>query len=641
MNTSMPTRTQVIASVALLAVILLAAIVYWAGLNGPFVLDDPQNILSVYVADFDWGEILYTITHNNSGVLSRPVAVLSLVFSGIVHGPGSWGYKYHNLAIHLINGLLVFWLLLKILPRLGDKLTEGRALLIAGVTAAIWLLHPLLVSTVLYAVQRMAQLSTLFTLVALLVYLFAREASTGSARRFYLLAYLVFPLVSILAVLSKETGVLIPLYVILMEMCLFRFDILESDNRRLQTFLALATVVPITAVIIYMGTHMDSLTDYEGRTFTMGERLLTQLHVVFFYLKLILLPRLADMGLYHDDFGVVRQFDVLTLVFAVLLGLALFLMIRLRRRAPVIAFAIGWFLVSHLLESTFISLEMVFEHRNYIAALGPLLAVNYYLLTCTKYPNVAWLVPVIGVLLLFLTVMRVQEWKSPGMFFEIAIQEHPDSYRANTEYANLNFNAGKLDEALVYLRRAQDLNTLDYGAVLHEVAYSCSRGEDLAPLFDKATQRAALSPVTPYALNSMDNLLRFYQIGICPDLDLDVVLNLVHVAKQQQGNIENREYFGYLQREEGQINLLQGNYPEAVTLLMDAYNNSGQVMILLQLADIQLKLNRLQDARQLIDYLVQINEDKFGIESPKLDPLVQELEKREQEQGLSRVVIEQ
>ena len=47
--------------------------------------------------------------------------------------------------------------------------------MIACLAAAIWLLHPLHVSTVLYTVQRMAQLSALFSLVTLLLYSLGRD----------------------------------------------------------------------------------------------------------------------------------------------------------------------------------------------------------------------------------------------------------------------------------------------------------------------------------------------------------------------------------------------------------------------------------------------------------------------------------
>src|SRR5690606_5451195 len=97
-----------------------------------------------------------------------------------------------------------------------------------GTVAATWLLHPLLVSTVLYAVQRMAQLSTFFTLLALLAWLKARTAD--KPRSFYFFGWFVMPAMSLLAMLSKENGALLPLYFLLLEVCAFRAGL--ADMKR-------------------------------------------------------------------------------------------------------------------------------------------------------------------------------------------------------------------------------------------------------------------------------------------------------------------------------------------------------------------------------------------------------------------------
>ena len=115
----MTARIKILTALGIAVSLFLTAAIYWQGLDGPFLLDDYLNIVEAYVNDFNRDEIRYALTHNHSGELGRPVSMMSLLFSGIVHGPVPWGYKFHNLAIHLINGLLLFWLLLKLLPRLA------------------------------------------------------------------------------------------------------------------------------------------------------------------------------------------------------------------------------------------------------------------------------------------------------------------------------------------------------------------------------------------------------------------------------------------------------------------------------------------------------------------------------------------
>src|SRR5688572_33481549 len=100
----------------LVLALVATASLYWSGLAGSFQLDDGANIVIAYIRDPDWYGVLYTITHNGSGVLGRSVSMLSFVLTGLQYDLDPWGYKFHNLMLHLVNGVLLFQLLLKLLP---------------------------------------------------------------------------------------------------------------------------------------------------------------------------------------------------------------------------------------------------------------------------------------------------------------------------------------------------------------------------------------------------------------------------------------------------------------------------------------------------------------------------------------------
>ena len=100
-----------------------------------------------------------------------------------------------------------------------------------------------------------------------------------------------------------------------------------------------------------------------------------------FYLKSILLPRGAELSLYHDDFALSTSLltpwsTLPSVVFMASLAAA---GIAMRKRAPVFAFGVLFFLVGHSIESSVIALELVHEHRNYIPSVGLLFAACYYL----------------------------------------------------------------------------------------------------------------------------------------------------------------------------------------------------------------------------------------------------------------------
>ena len=362
---------------ALFAALLLTALVYSIGLHGPFVFDDAENLAPIN----RWlnGEIgwLRVVFDNTSGRFGRPVSMASFVLNVQLLGPEVWALKLGNLLIHLLNGALVYALFTALLRR-GTLLRDGDALpalrWLPALGAALWLLHPLLVSTVLYVVQRMAMLSALFTLLAMLAYLYGRVALIdGRNRRAWALLLLAVPLCTVLAVLSKENGVLAPALCALIE--LFAFAPRAGQRRpwASKLFILVTLVLPaLVGVVLTLVQHPAVMVGYDNRPFTLGERVLTQGRVLWSYLGALLLPFGPRLGLYHDDYAVSHGLlEPATTLFALLAWAAMVAAAwRLRRAIPGFALGLGIFLVGQALESSVFSLLMYFEHRNYLPAVG-------------------------------------------------------------------------------------------------------------------------------------------------------------------------------------------------------------------------------------------------------------------------------
>ena len=257
---------------------------YWPGLAGPFLLDDAPNLKATPIDTLEPATLVPAVTNNTSGMVPRIVSVLSLTLNTYFTGFDASAFKYVNLMIHLVNGLLLFWLGGRLLSHRAESTAQQRAWLIAGLAATLWLAHPLNVSTVLYVVQRMAQLSMLFTLAALLGYAIGRQRIirddagglliiTGSLLGF-----------GSLAVLSKENGALLPLFVLLIETVIFRLEA-PNHTRRIQlgALLSILCILPVIAGLAWFLTHIDAmLGGYALRDFTPAERLLTQSRVDHF-----------------------------------------------------------------------------------------------------------------------------------------------------------------------------------------------------------------------------------------------------------------------------------------------------------------------------------------------------------------------
>ena len=206
--------TESLPGVLLWALLALTAAVYWPGLAGPLVLDDFENLkplVDMHSGAISWQEVVFG---SSVGVGGRPVAMLSFVLNWQTSAGEIWSLKHTNLAIHLMCGALLFWLSGRLLAEPLSAVPTHRWWL-ALLVASLWLLAPMQVSTVLYVVQRMAQLATLFVLAGLLCYVTGRQQLTKRRRLGIALMCLCFVLFWPLATLSKQNGALLPLLALL------------------------------------------------------------------------------------------------------------------------------------------------------------------------------------------------------------------------------------------------------------------------------------------------------------------------------------------------------------------------------------------------------------------------------------------
>lgn len=466
----------------LLALLIATAVVYAPGLGGPFLFDDPPNLIEPIGAwlqgQVGWQEIVFG---NGSGVFGRSLSMLSFLGSAAINGLDPFWFKLGNLAIHLLCGIVVYALLARLLRR--DPQLHYQAPLLALAIAALWLLHPMQVSTVLYAVQRMAQLSALFMLLALLAYVQGRVAfEQGRTRAGRLFLFLLVPAATGAAILSKENGALVPLLCAVLELGYFRASTYSPRPRAVQLFFLAFLLIPGVLGIGWFALHPHRLLDaYVDRTFTLGERLLTEPRALMDYMGALLIPRGPALGLYTDDFVISRGlFDPPGTAFA-LLGLATLIGAAgyARTRLPVFFTGMAFYLAAHALESSVFALEPYFEHRNYLPSMGFFLALagtaTYLIgraLEQVGNPRRTRLWLNIGggalfVVLALATLTRAGTWSSFALLAAQGAQQHPQSMRAQMDYANALQKQGKYDE----VQRVFDhVATIDNPAAPHVAA---------------------------------------------------------------------------------------------------------------------------------------------------------------------------
>lgn len=532
----MPNAGRALASLAL---VLLGAIVYWPGLSGGFIFDDYPNL----VLDPDWKVTTLTwdawqraAGHGIASSFGRPLSLLSFAanhyFTGLDPGP----IKLGNLVIHLANGLVVFALARKLLT-LARSRAPAPGDWAAWPIAAVWLVHPLQVSTVLYVVQRMELGSQGLAMASLLTYVIARmRQREGRPAALWLGA-------SALAWLAglgfKESALLVPAYAFAMELCLLRFE--GHQGRVSRPWVGLYGLALLAALTVYLFLAVPAYTDpnaYLFREFDLAGRLLSQPSILSMYLGQILWPDPDRLLFYYDHLRAPQGWlqPVWTLGATALLASLVAVAVFLRRRRPLASFGILLFLLGHALTSNIAPLELAFEHRNYLALLGVPLAIAGLLGGLAKgwekaTPRVLPLA--IVAVLAALTYQQASIWGKPLNLSTTLSSRNPASVRASYALATdwYAIAGNDVDHPLwsLSLRELEHAASQTHGPPLGEqgqlVILAHAGREAPAGLWENLRRKLGARPISPEAESVTYNLVACRLAGCAlDDRELQVTL---------------------------------------------------------------------------------------------------------------------
>lgn len=407
---------------------------YWFGLGSAFLFDDIPNMNTIgrYTHLGGWRDLTLYLLEGSSGLLGRPLSLASFYLNDqIWEGMDKSDFKYTNLMIHLLNGLLIFWLLERLRPYLA--LTKPWGAWLPLIASLAWLLHPMHTNTVLYAVQRMTELSAVFTLVGLICYIHARELFAKQPARAWMWLIIGGGFSMALALLSKENGILVVVYVLVIEFTLIRPQG-QPVPKQLSRALLLCAWLPTTLLLIML--YKWGWIDKTDRAFNTTERLMSEARILWIYISHIFIPSYHGSSLLYDDIEISRGLLSPLTTLPALLGIFALggLAWYVRKSLPLLSFAIAWFFAGHLLESTTVALELYFEHRNYLPLLGFIVAGVYYALdamqTSVKLRRVMPVVLVVYLSLLAISTQHIAKlWTDPAKLFITWLEQHPNSQR--------------------------------------------------------------------------------------------------------------------------------------------------------------------------------------------------------------------
>jgi tetratricopeptide (TPR) repeat protein len=354
----------------------------------------------------------------------RPLRYLSLRVDEAIFGNRTWGHHVTNTILHGVAAFVVFATLRRL---------AGPAAALAG--ALIFVTHPVHTECVAYISGRRDVLTTIFYLLGFLAWL---EFNRTSRRRWpaaglgaYALAYG-----------AKEMAITLPAACVL-------YDLLLDPERarpRLRLYVAMGIVAAALAVHVLFFSGATRQQEWHGGS--MASNFATSSRLLVHYAMLLVFPLrlLGDYSYYA--FPLSRSFlegRVLLSLAAIALGVGA--AVYARRRAPLVAFGLGWFLVTLLPVLQIKTFhELAAEHYLYLPSVGfcLLAGLGFVRLKAVAGTPVAWIA--LGTILALFsvrTVLRNPDWRDSETFWRTTAEAAPDCARAH-------FNVG-----MVHAQRAE------------------------------------------------------------------------------------------------------------------------------------------------------------------------------------------
>lgn len=439
---------------------LAVCAVYANSLQGVMLFDDPLRLIANPSIRQLWPA--EWLEYNQ-----RPVAYFTFTLNYVLHGTALAGWHVVNIAIHLLAGLTLYGIvrrmLLQWLPEEASR--PLRAEVLAGLSALLWLVHPLQTESVTYIVQRIEALMGLFVLLTLYGFIRSQENERKTG-------WLLFSIVCcLLGCATKEVGAMAPLVVLWYDRAFVAGSWGEILKRRWWYYAGLCCGWLLLGWL--MASRWEMYSDAAGSVpgLTPLTYFVNQPPVILHYLRLSVWPTGQNLDrtwpLAEGSGQLVIPFLLVTLLFALT-----FTAIWKWRRW---SFAGGWFFLILAPTSSFVPIaDLSFEHRMYLplAALAVLavLAVEWLVRRISSHSSQRTVLKYVaaGVLTLAAclgtaTVLRNRVYHSPEAMWQNVLQTAPDSARAHNLLSRELLRDGRYQAALRHAERAVELIPMNVG----------------------------------------------------------------------------------------------------------------------------------------------------------------------------------
>ncbi len=485
--------------------ILTALAAYSNSFHVPFMRDDIASIeRNPSITRLgDWRQVLNPPGQGNT-VYARPVLNVSFAVNRAIHGLYLPAWHASNLAIHILNALLLFGLVQRLHAR-GSTVPATGFPWPAFFIAWLWLLHPLQTESVTYLVQRAESLAGTFYLLTLYALVRTADPAAAAPHRWAFAAVAA----AALGMATKEILITAPLLALILDRTFFSPSWRTLWRARGRLHLALLATMSVQGFLLaHFGRMAHDAALTAGRS-TPLEYLWTQAGVITHYLRLAVWPR----GLCFDlfDWPIAPSLTAVWPQVAGIAALALATLALLWKHARLAFPGVCFFLLLAPTSSIMPIEDVAVEHRMYLplAAVLTVLVLGVHRLAAPRGARLRCATGILGgVLALGLGLLawqRNHDYRSDLSIAEDTLAKRPASARAAYDMAIALLSRDRPAEALPYFETAI-AGKADYAMAVFgrgEARRRLGRFAEALADFDRAY---ALNPLYFFIPNNMGML---------------------------------------------------------------------------------------------------------------------------------------
>lgn len=444
-----------------LLLIVAGCIFYSNALQAPFIFDDfdaIKNNAAIRSLSPIWKAAW---SRQDSPVAGRPIPSLSLAIDYAIGGGVKSTAVFHvtNLVLHLLNGLLLFGVIRRVLLAWRRVQFDGSAAWFALAATSLWLLHPIQTEAVTYLTQRTELLVALFLLLT--VYCMLRGAAVATGLTWYVGAIVACAL----GMASKEVMAAAPLMVFLIDGVFVAPSWGAALRRRWGLYVGLALTWGILAALLATAPRSMTVGLAHARIAPF-EYLLTESGVILHYCWLLIAP--AGLCIDYNDWPIARNIGDVAVPFASLVVASVVILVGVILRKPWGVLGACVLLVLGPSSSLVpILSEVVAERRMYLPVASFAIAVTALLWvlggalvrSAAAQRGLAVVIFLAACGLGYLTYQRNVLYGDEVALWQDAVKKRPASDRAQHGLGSALFERGKLKpgpEGATLLEQARD-----------------------------------------------------------------------------------------------------------------------------------------------------------------------------------------